>query len=150
VTVVISGAAGQIAYSLIFNIASGQMFGLDQPVILHLLDIKLAEQALKGVILEIEDCSFPLLNKVLPTFDYDEAFKDADYALLVGAMPRKEGMLRKDLLKANVGIFKDQGQSINRVAKKLSKSLLWEIQQIQIVLSAPIMLHPFQKKISVH
>ena len=100
------------------------MFGDDQPVNLHLLDIKLAEQSLQGVIMEIEDCAFPLVNKIVPTFEYDEAFANADYALLVGAMPRKEGMLRKDLLKANVGIFKAQGESINRVAKKTIKILV--------------------------
>jgi len=79
---------------------------------------------LKGVVMEIEDCAFPLVHKVVPTFQYDEAFQGADYAILVGAMPRKEGMLRKDLLKANVGIFKDQGQSIEKVAKKTIKVLV--------------------------
>ena len=124
VTIAISGAAGQIAYSLIFNIASGQMLGNDQPVNLHLLDIQPAEQMLKGVVMEIEDCAFPLVNKIVPTFSYEDAFQGADYAILVGAMPRKEGMLRKDLLKANVGIFKEQGKAIEKVAKKSIKVLV--------------------------
>src|SRR3989338_1773172 len=104
--VVITGAAGQIAYSLIFQICSGDMLGKSTPVILHLLEIPAAEGALSGVVMEIEDGAFPLVQGVVPTTSVETAFKDVDYAILVGAMPRREGMERADLLKANAGIFK--------------------------------------------
>ena len=111
VRVAITGAAGQIGYSLLFRVASGAMLGPDQPVILQLLEITPALGALQGVCMELEDCAFPTLVGTVPTDDADVAFGDIDYALLVGAMPRKEGMERSDLLGANGGIFKPQGES---------------------------------------
>lgn len=116
--VVVTGAAGQIAYSLLPMIASGQMLGRDQPVILHLLEIEPALVALNGVVMELEDCAFPLLRDVVPTSDPAVAFRDVDIAILVGAFPRKEGMERKDLLEKNIGIFKVQGKAINDHAKR--------------------------------
>jgi malate dehydrogenase len=120
IKVVITGAAGQIGYSLLPNVASGQMFGLDQPVILHLLEIPQAEQALKGVIMELEDGAYPLLKSVVPTTDPNIAFKDIDVALMVGAFPRLQGMERKDLLTKNASIFKEHGIAMNN-AKKTCK-----------------------------
>ncbi|MEY4529920.1 MAG: hypothetical protein RLZZ156_641, partial [Deinococcota bacterium] len=111
VRVAVTGAAGQIGYSLLFRIASGEMLGLDQPVILHLLEITPALKALQGVIMELEDCAFPLLAGVVASDDPMVAFADVNYALLVGAMPRKQGMERGDLLAANGGIFKPQGHA---------------------------------------
>ena len=116
--VTVTGAAGQIGYSLLFRIASGDMLGKDQPVILQLLEITPALKALNGVVMELRDCAFPLLHDIVVTDDPMVAFKDADYALLVGAMPRKAGMERGDLLSANGGIFKPQGEAINAVAKR--------------------------------
>jgi len=113
VRVAVTGAAGQIGYSLLFRIASGQMLGEDQPVILQLLDITPAMDALKGVAMELEDCAFPLLSDIVRTDDPDEAFGDISYALLVGARPRSKGMERKDLLEANGGIFKPQGKALS-------------------------------------
>jgi len=113
VRVAITGAAGQIGYSLLFRIASGQMLGEDQPVILQLLDITPAMDALKGVAMELEDCAFPLLSDIVRTDDPSEAFGDISYALLVGARPRSKGMERKDLLEANGGIFKPQGKALS-------------------------------------
>src|SRR5688572_7986921 len=101
VRVAVTGAAGQIGYSLVFRIASGQMLGADQPVILQLLEIPQAVDALRGVCMELDDCAFPWLAGTVPTDDAAQAFDGADYALLVGAMPRKEGMERADLLQAN-------------------------------------------------
>jgi len=124
IRVAVTGAAGQIAYSLLFNLANGIVFGHDQSVILQLLDIPPAMEALKGVVMELEDCALPLLVETIPTADPKVAFKDADYAILVGAMPRREGMVRKDLLKANVGIFKVQGEALNEVAKRSVKVLV--------------------------
>lgn len=121
IRVVITGAAGQIAYSLLYSVAKGDVFGKDTPVELMLLDIPIMMTALKGVAMEIQDCALPLVKDVVATDDPDVAFKDADVAMLVGAMPRREGMERKDLLKANVKIFKAQGASIDRVAKKTIK-----------------------------
>jgi len=118
VRVCITGAAGQIGYSLVFLIAKGEMFGQDQPLILHLLDIPQMEGVLHGVVMEIEDCAYPLVRGVVPTSKLEEAFKGIDYCLMVGAMPRKEGMERSDLLKANVGIFKEQGRALAEHAKK--------------------------------
>ena len=105
VRVTVTGAAGQISYSLLFRIAAGEMLGTDQPVILQLLEITPALQALKGVAMELDDCAFPLLAGITCTDDANVAFKDSDYALLVGARPRGPGMERKDLLEANAAIF---------------------------------------------
>lgn len=114
--VVVTGAAGQISYALLFRIASGEFLGKDQPIILHLLEITPALKALAGVNMELQDGAFPLLQKVVITDDVDTAFADADYAFLVGAFPRKAGMERKDLLQVNSEIFSVQGKAINRVA----------------------------------
>jgi len=116
--VVITGAAGQIAYSLIFQVSKGGMLGATTPVDLCLLDIPPAEEALKGVVMEIEDCAFPLVNSVTATTDYKTAFSGADIALLVGARPRGPGMERADLLKANAQIFQGQGKAIDQYASK--------------------------------
>lgn len=124
VRVAVTGAAGQIGYSLLFRIASGAMLGPDTPVILQLLEITPALGALNGVKMELDDCAFPLLADVVCTDDADVAFGDADVALLVGAMPRKAGMERSDLLTANGGIFKPQGQALGRSAKKDIKILV--------------------------
>jgi malate dehydrogenase len=118
VRVAVTGAAGQIGYSLLFRIASGAMLGPDQPVALQLLEITPALKALDGVRMELDDCAFPLLEGVVCTDDANEAFGDADVALLVGAMPRKAGMERSDLLSANGGIFKPQGKALSDSAKK--------------------------------
>jgi len=114
--IAVTGAAGQIGYALLFRIASGAMFGPEQPVILHLIEIPAALPALEGVVMELEDCAFPLLKKVIPTASLDEGFEDVNWALLVGAMPRKAGMERKDLLGVNGKIFSVQGQAIQRNA----------------------------------
>jgi malate dehydrogenase len=124
VRVAVTGAAGQIGYSLLFRIASGAMLGPKQPVILQLLEVTPALGALGGVAMELEDCAFPLLAGIVQTDDPNVAFKDADYALLVGAMPRKEGMERSDLLAANGGIFKPQGEAIARHAHPNIKVLV--------------------------
>jgi len=122
--VAVTGAAGQIGYSLLFRIASGEMLGKDQPVVLQLLDLPQAQTALKGVMMELEDCAFPLLAGVVGTDDPEVAFKDADVALLVGARPRGKGMERKDLLEANAAIFTTQGKALNKVAKRDVKVLV--------------------------
>jgi malate dehydrogenase len=114
--VTVTGAAGQIGYSLLFRIASGEMFGPDQPITLHLIEIPAALGALEGVVMELYDCAFPLLQSVLPTADLDEGFRDINWALLVGSIPRKAGMERKDLLGINGKIFVGQGQAIQRNA----------------------------------
>jgi malate dehydrogenase len=114
--VAVTGAAGQIGYSLLFRIASGEMFGADQPVVLHLIEIPAALGALEGVVMELHDCAFPLLQSVVPTADLDEGFRDINWALLVGSIPRKAGMERKDLLGINGKIFVGQGQVIERNA----------------------------------
>jgi malate dehydrogenase len=124
VRVAVTGAAGQIGYSLLFRIASGGMLGPEQPVILQLLEITPALGALHGVCMELEDCALPLLHDMVPTDDADVAFGDVDIALLVGAMPRKEGMERSDLLSANGGIFKPQGEALSRSAKRDVKVLV--------------------------
>ena len=124
VKVAVTGAAGQIGYALLFRIAAGDMLGPDQPVDLHLLEITPALGALEGVTMELNDCAFPLLNKIVQTDDPNVAFKDCDYALLVGAMPRKQGMERKDLLSANGGIFGPQGKAINDHASRDVKVLV--------------------------
>ena len=120
VRVAVTGAAGNISYALLFRIASGAMLGPDQPIILQLLEIKPAMNALKGVVMELEDCAFPTLHSVIATDNARKAFKDVDYALLVGAKPRGPGMERKDLLMGNAQIFSAQGKALNAVAKKLS------------------------------
>ena len=124
VRVAITGAAGQISYSLLFRIASGEMLGKDQPVILQLLEITPALEALAGTAMEVEDCAFPLVNEIIQTDDPNVAFKDADYCLLVGARPRGTGMERKDLLEANAAIFSVQGKAINDNANKNVKVLV--------------------------
>jgi malate dehydrogenase len=124
VRVAVTGAAGQIGYSLLFRIASGSMLGPDTPVALQLLEITPALGALEGVRMELDDCAFPLLSEVVCTDDADTAFGDVDVAILVGSMPRKAGMERADLLSANGGIFKPQGQALSRSAKKDVKVLV--------------------------
>ncbi|MFO1369680.1 MAG: malate dehydrogenase [Marinagarivorans sp.] len=124
VRVTVTGAAGQISYSLLFRIAAGDMLGKDQPVILQLLEITPALNALKGVAMELDDCAFPLLAGIVTTDDPNVAFKDTDYALLVGARPRGPGMERKDLLEANAAIFSVQGKAINDHASRQVKVLV--------------------------
>src|SRR6202453_1824123 len=116
IRVAVTGAAGQIGYSLIFRIASGGMFGLQQPVILHLIEIEPALPALNGVVMELDDCAFPLLKGIVPTANLDEGFCNVNWALLVGSVPRKQGMERKDLLGINGKIFIGQGQAIQKNA----------------------------------
>jgi len=124
VRVTVTGAAGQISYSLLFRIAAGEMLGPNQPVILQMLEITPALEALKGVAMELEDCAFPLLAGMVCTDDAAVAFKDSDYALLVGARPRGPGMERKDLLEANAAIFSAQGKALNDNASKDIKVLV--------------------------
>src|SRR5438874_13635371 len=116
IKVAVTGAAGHIGYALLFRIASGQMFGSDQPLRLHLIEIPAALGSLEGVVMELNDCAFPLLESVIPTADLDEGFRDVDWALLVGSVPRKAGMERKDLLGINGKIFIGQGQAIQKNA----------------------------------
>ena len=124
VRVTITGAAGQIGYALLFRVASGAMLGNDQPVILQLLEITPALDAVKGVVMELDDCAFPLLQDVICTDDANVAFKDTDYALLVGSRPRGPGMERKDLLEANAAIFSAQGKALNDNASRNVKVLV--------------------------
>ena len=124
VRVTITGGAGQIAYSLAFRIASGDMLGPDQPVILQLLEIPPAMGALEGVVMELNDCAFPLVHGIVATDDPNVAFKGTDYALLVGARPRGPGMERKDLLQANAAIFSVQGKALNDHASRDVKVLV--------------------------
>ncbi len=126
VRVAVTGAAGQIGYALLFRIASGEMLGKDQPVILQMLELPIdkAQAGLKGVMMELEDCAFPLLAGMVGTGDPKVAFKDADYALLVGARPRGPGMERKDLLMENAKIFIEQGKAMNEVASRNIKVLV--------------------------
>ena len=124
VRVAVTGAAGQIGYALLFRIASGDMLGADQPVILQLLEVTPALPALQGVVMELNDCAFPTLHGVVATDDPNVAFKDADYALLVGARPRGPGMERKDLLEANGAIFGPQGRAMNAHASRNIKVLV--------------------------
>jgi malate dehydrogenase len=116
IRVAVTGAAGQIGYALLFRIAAGEMFGADQPVALHLIEIPAALNALEGVVMELHDCAFPLVESIVPTADLDEGFRDINWALLVGSVPRKAGMERKDLLGINGKIFVGQGQAIERNA----------------------------------
>jgi len=124
VRVAVTGAAGQIGYALLFRIAAGDMLGPDQPVILHLLEITPALPALAGVVMELADCAFPTLAGTVATDDVNVAFKDVDYALLVGARPRGPGMERKDLLEANGAIFAPQGKALNDHARRDVKVLV--------------------------
>ena len=114
--IAVTGGAGQIGYSLLFRIASGGMFGKDQPIALHLIEIPAALGALEGVVMELHDCAFPLLQSIVPTADLDEGFRDVNWALLVGSVPRKAGMERKDLLGINGKIFIGQGKAIEKNA----------------------------------
>jgi malate dehydrogenase len=116
IKVAITGAAGQIGYSLVFRVASGALFGPEQPVVLHLIEIPPALDALKGVVMELDDCAFPLLKGVVPTADLNEGFRDVNWALLVGSVPRKAGMERGELLGINGKIFVGQGQAIEKNA----------------------------------
>src|SRR5437870_536912 len=118
IKVAVTGAAGHIGYALVFRIASGQMFGPDQPLLLHLIEIPAALGALNGVVMELDDCAFPLLQSVIPTADLDEGFRDINWALLVGSVPRKAGMERKELLGINGKIFVGQGQAIQKSAAR--------------------------------
>lgn len=124
VRVAVTGAAGQIGYAILFRIANGDLLGKDQPVILHLLDLPQAQKALTGVIMELNDCAFPLLAGVVPTDDPNVAFKDVDIAILIGSRPRGPGMERSDLLAANAAIFKVQGKALNDHAKRDVKVLV--------------------------
>jgi malate dehydrogenase len=124
VRVAVTGAAGQIGYALLFRIANGDLLGKDQPVILNLLDLPVAQKALTGVIMELNDCAFPLLAGVEPTDDPNKAFKDIDVGILVGSRPRGPGMERRDLLAANAEIFKVQGKALNDSAKRDVKVLV--------------------------
>ena len=124
VRVTVTGAAGQISYALLFRIASGAMLGNDQPIILQLLEITPALNALNGVAMELDDCAFPLLKSIICTDNLDVAFKDSDYAILVGARPRGPGMERKDLLEANAAIFSAQGKALNKHANNNAKILV--------------------------
>ncbi len=124
VHVAVTGSAGQIGYALLFRIAAGEMFGKDTEVHLRLLELEPAMNALKGVVMELDDCAFPLLKSVLATSDVNEVFKGADWALLVGSVPRKAGMERGDLLKINGGIFTTQGKAISDHAKPTCKVLV--------------------------
>src|ERR1700749_3617770 len=118
IKVAVTGAAGQIGYSLVFRIASGAMFGREQPIALSLIETPNALGALDGVVMELHDCAFPLLKSITPTADLDEGFRDVNWALLVGSVPRKAGMERKDLLGINGKIFIGQGQAIQKNAAK--------------------------------
>jgi len=124
VKIAVTGAAGQIGYAMLFRIASGQMLGPDQPVIIHAIELPQALKALKGVAMEIDDCAFPLLRGFRQTSSLDEGFEDIDYALLVGARPRGPGMERKDLMTANGQIFAPTGKALNKNAKKSVKVLV--------------------------
>ncbi len=124
IRVAVTGAAGQIGYSLLFRIASGALFGPEQPVILHLIEIEPALKALNGVVMELDDCAFPLLHGVVPTSNLDEGFRGVNWALLVGSVPRKAGMERKDLLGINGKIFTGQGQAIQRNAASDIRTLV--------------------------
>jgi len=124
VRVTVTGAAGQIGYAAIFRIASGDMLGPDQPIILQLLDLPQAQQVLRGVMMELEDCAFPLLQQIIITDDPKIAFKDTEIAMLIGARPRSKGMERKDLIEANGAIFSAQGKLLNEYAARHVKVLL--------------------------
>src|SRR5579863_4602086 len=122
--IVVTGAAGQICYALLFRIAKGDVYGADQPVSLHLLDLPQAQNAVRGVVMELEDCAFPLLDNVVITDDPRVAFRDIDAGFLVGSRPRSKGMERRDLLSANADIFRIQGRALNEVARRNAKILV--------------------------
>ena len=124
VRITVTGAAGQIGYATLFRIANGDMLGQDQPIVLQLLDLPQAQQALRGVMMELEDCAFPLLQQVIITDDQKVAFRDTEIALLIGARPRSKGMERKDLLEANGAIFSAQGKLLNELAARHVKVLV--------------------------
>ncbi len=124
IRIAITGAAGQIGYSLLFRIANGGMLGRDQPIILQLLDVPQAQQALRGVAMELEDCVFPMLQQVIISDDPKVAFRDAEVVMMVGARPRSKGMERKDLIEANSVIFAQQGKILNEVAARHAKVLV--------------------------
>lgn len=124
IRIAVTGAAGNIGYALLFRIASGQMFGPDQPVALNLIEIEPGMDALKGVAMELDDCAFPLLTEIVQTSDMSTGFKDVDWALLVGSVPRKQGMERADLLEINGKVFVGQGRAINDNAKKSVRVLV--------------------------
>jgi malate dehydrogenase len=124
VDIAVTGAAGQISYSLLFRLAAGELLGPDQPIVLRLLEITPALSALQGVVMELNDCAYPLLHKIVVTDKPKVAFDGVDYAFLVGAKPRKQGMLRSDLLLQNAEIFKVQGQALNEVASRNVKVLV--------------------------
>jgi NAD-dependent malate dehydrogenase len=124
VRVVVTGAAGQIAYSLIPLIGRGELFGAQTPIILHLLDIPYCQESLNGVVIELQDSAFPLVKEIVATTDVKTAFTGVDVAVLVGSFPRKEGMERKDLLEKNISIFREQGKALNDFAKKSVKVLV--------------------------
>ncbi|HIG65588.1 MAG TPA: malate dehydrogenase [Methyloprofundus sp.] len=124
IDIAVTGAAGQISYSLLFRLASGELFGLDQPIVLRLLEITPALERLHGVQMELNDCAYPLVAKIIPTDDPRVAFKDVDYVFLVGARPRGPGMKRKDLLESNAAIFSEQGKALNEVAHRDVKVLI--------------------------
>jgi len=121
IRVVVTGAAGQIGYALLPRVVNGEMFGPDQPVVLVMLEVPQVKQALDGIVLELEDCAYPLLHGIVAATDPNEAFKDVDYILMVGAFPRKDGMERKDLIGKNASIFSEQGKIIDKIAKKTVK-----------------------------
>ncbi len=122
--IAVTGAAGQICYSLLFRIAKGDVYGPDQPVVLQLLDLPQAQAAVRGVVMELEDCAFPLLQGIAITDDPATAFRDIDAAFLVGSRPRSKGMERRDLLAANADIFKVQGRALNEAAKRDAKVIV--------------------------
>ncbi|WAK01402.1 malate dehydrogenase [Methylobacter sp. YRD-M1] len=124
VHIAVTGAAGQISYSLLFRLAAGSLLGPEQPIVLHLLEIPPAMNALQGVVMELKDCAYPLLHRIEVTSDPKVAFRDADYAFLIGARPRGPGMERKDLLEVNAEIFAIQGKALNEVAKRDIKILV--------------------------
>ncbi len=124
IPIVVTGAAGQISYSLLFRLSAGQLLGPDQPIILHLLEVPAALKALEGVVMELQDCANPLLHDIVITDDPNTAFKDVEYAFLVGARPRGAGMERKDLLLVNAEIFAVQGKALNEVASRQVKVLV--------------------------
>lgn len=124
VDIAVTGAAGQISYSLLFRLAAGELFGLDQPIVLRLLEIPPVLDVLKGVVMELRDCAYPLLHKIVVTDDPKVAFDNVDYAFLIGAKPRKHGMLRSDLLHQNGEIFAVQGRALNEVASRHVKVLV--------------------------
>ena len=124
VHIAVTGAAGQISYSLLFRLAAGTLLGPDQPIVLHLLEIPQAMGSLQGVVMELQDCANPLLHRIVSTDDPKVAFKNVDYAFLVGARPRGPGMERKDLLQVNAEIFSVQGRALNEVANRNVKVLV--------------------------